>query len=89
MSSITGLCPKCSALRNAEILAEHEEVLPPTQNDPVARAGAYRILKCSGCDTIYFQREQLELIGHGVEENSIQTANLSPLAHSMTFGAIP
>jgi hypothetical protein len=62
MSSITGLCPKCCALRNAHVIAEHEEVLQPTEPDPTAQANAYRILKCAGCDTVYFQRERLEIV---------------------------
>jgi hypothetical protein len=62
MTSTTGLCPNCRALRNAHVVAEHEEILQPTEPDPTAYANAYRILKCAGCDTVYFQREKLEII---------------------------
>jgi Domain of unknown function (DUF4145) len=79
MTSITGHCPTCEADRNAEVIAEHEEIIGPTEEEPdPLRGDAYRILKCKGCNTVYFQRERLDIwsdedddkyfIGTGFEE---------------------
>lgn len=42
-------------------MAEHEELLEPTEEEPRARGNLYRIVKCAGCDTIYFQHESVEV----------------------------
>lgn len=64
MKSITAQCPTCGADRNAQVIAEHEVTAGPTEEpfDPTLRGAAYRILKCAGCDTIYFQRESLQIL---------------------------
>ena len=61
MTSIKGLCPTCRQYRNAQVVAEYEEVLGPTFSNPIAEGHAYRTLKCGYCETIYFQHESLEL----------------------------
>ena len=61
MTSIAGQCPTCRAYRNAQVMAEHEELLEPTEEEPRARGNLYRIVKCAGCDTIYFQHESVEV----------------------------
>jgi hypothetical protein len=67
MTLIMGHCPTCGAARNAHVIAEHEEILEPTKEpfDPTLQGHAYRILKCAGCNTIYFQRESLAIVMHG------------------------
>ena len=72
MKSITGQCPNCGADRNAHVIAEHEEVQEPTEEplDPTFQGYAYRILKCAGCDTVYFQHESLQILGDSVNEGS-------------------
>jgi hypothetical protein len=75
MTSITGLCPTCGANRNAQVISEHERILEPTLDpfDPTLRGESYRILKCGGCDTIYFQRELLEILPYSWDEESDTT----------------
>jgi hypothetical protein len=43
------------------VIAEHEEIEGPTLSAPTVQGDAYRILKCAGCDTIYFQHESFEI----------------------------
>jgi hypothetical protein len=64
MAMLKGHCPTCNAHRNAQVLAEHEQAQEPTEEpfDPTLRGDAYRILKCAGCDTVYFQRESLQIL---------------------------
>ena len=61
MTSITGQCPTCRMDRNALVIAEHEEIEAPTLSAPTVQGNAYRILKCAGCDTTYFQHESFEI----------------------------
>ena len=61
MTSITGQCPTCRMDRNALVIAAHEEIEGPTLSAPTVQGDAYRILKCAGCDTIYFQHESFEI----------------------------
>jgi hypothetical protein len=45
------------------VLAEHGQVEGPSEGsfDPDFQGEAYRILKCAGCDTVYFQHESLHV----------------------------
>ena len=45
------------------MLAQHEQVEGPPEGsfDPDLQGEAYRILKCSGCDTVFFQHESLHV----------------------------
>jgi hypothetical protein len=63
MAMIKGHCPTCNAHRNAQVLAEHEQVEGSAEGsfDPDLQGEAYRILKCAGCDTVYFQHESLHV----------------------------
>lgn len=54
-ATITGHCPECRADRKAGVVAHyHEEGKGGPYND-IWWCTDYRILKCLGCDTIYFQ----------------------------------
>jgi len=46
------------------VIAEHEKITEPTEEPfyPILTRNAYRILKCAGCDSVYFQRESLEIM---------------------------
>jgi hypothetical protein len=65
-----GHCPTCAANRKAQVLAEHEEKKDEHQEDTdevglhcvISKGEAYRILKCAGCGTVYFQHERLEAV---------------------------
>jgi hypothetical protein len=54
--SIKGHCPTCGRSRNAAVVAHHEDQWQDEEGDMWGR-GDYRILKCAGCDQIYFQQE--------------------------------
>jgi Domain of unknown function (DUF4145) len=54
--STKGHCPRCGGGRNAEVIAHHEDSWQDEEGDIWGR-GDYRILKCAGCDQIYFQQE--------------------------------
>jgi hypothetical protein len=71
MTSVTGQCPTCGADRNAEVIAVHKVVEGPTREPlrPTCVGDAYRILKCLGCQTIYFQHEELELLDPNPDED--------------------
>jgi hypothetical protein len=87
MTSFRGLCPTCRMDRNTLVIAEHEEIVEPTLIAPTAQGNAYRILKCAGCDTIYFQRESFEIFDKcdfdldydGDDEPPIPADNLAEL----------
>jgi hypothetical protein len=49
-------CPSCGADRDPAVLGEHEETWHNEQ-DGVAGANRYRILKCAGCDEVFFQKQ--------------------------------
>jgi hypothetical protein len=63
MKIIKGHCPTCNARRNAQVLAEHAQVEGPSEEsfDLDLRGEAFRILKCAGCDTVYFQHASLHV----------------------------
>src|SRR5690348_4184727 len=61
MTLIKGECPTCRAWRNAQVIAEHESVSDTHIFDNTVQANAHRILKCAGCDGVYFQHERLEI----------------------------
>jgi hypothetical protein len=61
MTSALGECPTCRAYRNAKIHSEHTAVWRPYEPfGTELRGEANRILECVGCNTIYFQRKNLE-----------------------------
>jgi uncharacterized protein DUF4145 len=53
-SIVTAHCPDCGGARNAAVMYEHKTTW---DNEEAGISGQekYRILKCSGCDTVYFQ----------------------------------
>jgi Domain of unknown function (DUF4145) len=61
MTSIMGQCPTCGACKNADVIAEHDEILGEDSFHTTVEYNTYRILKCAGCDEIYFQRERVEV----------------------------
>ena len=70
MTVITGQCPTCGAARNAQVIAEHQVIEEPTPEpyDPTYSGDAYRILKCAGCNTVYFQKESLYILSDVMDE---------------------
>jgi len=48
-------CPTCGGGRNAHVICEHVEGWTD-QEDGISGANTYRILKCGGCGTVYFER---------------------------------
>jgi hypothetical protein len=61
-----GHCPTCTANRKAQVLYEHEEKTngegAPDERglqDITSKDDVYRIMKCGGCGTVYFQHESL------------------------------
>src|SRR5262245_20988396 len=53
---IKGHCPACGEGRNAKVIDRHEDAWQDEEGG-MWGAGHYRILKCAGCDQIYFQQE--------------------------------
>jgi hypothetical protein len=53
-----GHCPTCNAERNAEIVASHHEHFKD-EDEPFWSSSEYRILKCRGCNSEYFQKEDV------------------------------
>jgi len=51
---IRGHCPQCGPDRRAEVVAKHE-VHWQDDEAPVYGLSRYRILKCRGCDEVFFQ----------------------------------
>jgi hypothetical protein len=64
-------CPKCGAGRNVEIVAKHKETWDDA-NAAVWGATDYRILKCKGCDQVFFQTCSVcdEDVSHTINENT-------------------
>jgi uncharacterized protein DUF4145 len=54
--SIKCHCPTCGERRNAHVLAHYEDRWHNEEAD-IWGSGDYRILRCAGCDEIYFQQE--------------------------------
>ena len=50
-----GHCPTCHAERNATIVASYEESWQDEENG-VAGSEEFRVLKCDGCGSVYFQK---------------------------------
>jgi hypothetical protein len=46
-------CPTCSGLRNCEVVASHLEPF-----DVLDATGTYRIVRCRGCDRVFFQQDE-------------------------------
>jgi hypothetical protein len=63
MNFISAHCPTCAAYRKAHVIYDHEEVKEPSEEDypgpPTWEGRLYRILKCAGCETVYFQTQRL------------------------------
>ena len=49
---IKGHCPECGSDRNAAVVGFHEVLW---EDDGVSGGQEYRILRCEGCGTVYFQ----------------------------------
>lgn len=54
---IRGHCPECGPNKNAELIAEHESKWE-YEDESIWGQIDYRILKCRGCDSIYFQKAE-------------------------------
>jgi|JI10StandDraft_1071094.scaffolds.fasta_scaffold78686_3 hypothetical protein len=50
---VKGHCPACGPNRTADAVAEYKE----TKGDEVYRAYCHRILRCRGCEDVYFSTE--------------------------------
>jgi hypothetical protein len=63
------------------VIAEHEEISGPTEEplDPTTTGNAYRILKCAGCDTVYFQREALQVLEDNFDDDTSPTPDFTEL----------
>jgi hypothetical protein len=73
MTVIKGFCPDCAGYKNAQLIHEHEELrLEKDDLGPTLIGGIYRILKCGGCSTIYFQMESANYWGEHVYPESEQ-----------------
>jgi hypothetical protein len=55
-ASIKGHCPKCGADRNALIVGQYQQNWGADEDD-ISGSWDYRILRCAGCDQVYFQNE--------------------------------
>jgi hypothetical protein len=81
MTIITGQCPTCGAARNAQVIAEHQVIEEPTPEplDPTYSGDAYRILKCEGCNTVYFQKESLHILSDVMDEYRLSEGDFAEL----------
>jgi hypothetical protein len=52
--TVGGHCPNCGTNRNAEIVANHEGSF--SSDDEVWWAATHQILRCMGCDEIYYRK---------------------------------
>ncbi|WP_312409614.1 DUF4145 domain-containing protein [Comamonas sp.] len=55
---IKGHCPECGSVKNADIVGAHEHEWRH-EDESIWSQIDYRILKCRGCDSIYFQRAEV------------------------------
>jgi hypothetical protein len=55
--TIKGHCPNCGADRNAEIVANHETARDSDDDSGIWWRGTFQILRCMGCDEVYFRTE--------------------------------
>ncbi|QWE98228.1 DUF4145 domain-containing protein [Cupriavidus sp. EM10] len=55
---IKGHCPECGAGKNAEIVATYQHKWQDDEH-PIWGQIDYRILKCRGCDSVYFQSAEV------------------------------
>lgn len=53
--TIKGHCPNCGADRNAEIVANYEAA---ADKDDIWWNGEFQILRCMGCDAVYYRKEE-------------------------------
>ena len=51
--------PTCGPNRNAQVMGEHE-YSGPEDDESMPGRKRFRILKCAGCETVYFQKEWLD-----------------------------
>ena len=56
--TVKGHCPECKGNRHSDILAHHEYCWED-EGAGVNGCSDYRILKCRGCDAIYFQKQEI------------------------------
>lgn len=56
IKSTKGACPTCEADRNAKVVGQHYQGWSDDESG-IDGGTTYRILKCLGCDEVYFQSE--------------------------------
>jgi hypothetical protein len=64
-----GHCPKCGPGRSADIVGQHEE---SWYDDEAAMGGSivYRIMRCRGCETPYFQTDETNSENYSHRQNA-------------------
>ena len=73
---IRGHCPRCGAATKADIVSYYEHRWDH-EEWPMWSIDTYRILRCRGCETVYFQHENLFSENESVELNP-ETGELEP-----------
>lgn len=67
---VKGHCPKCGKDINAEVMTKTEKYWEP-DDIPIWMHWEYRILKCRGCDEVYFQTLSRFSEDSDLEENPV------------------
>jgi hypothetical protein len=57
-ASVKGHCPHCGSDRWASVVAYHQSSFDDHETGIYGKT-AYRILQCRGCDTVYFQTDEI------------------------------
>jgi hypothetical protein len=70
---VKGHCPECGPNRNATVVCEHDETWEAEGGD-VWGCETSRILKCGGCNTVYFQTVAHDSEGYGPDGPEYRTS---------------
>lgn len=86
--TIKGHCPTCGPNRNAVIVAEHARTTED-EKAPVWVSTEYFILRCSGCDEIYFRQDSRCSEDYDMVEN-VHTGEIEQtVASKITYWPAP
>jgi Domain of unknown function (DUF4145) len=85
---IYGHCPRCGPRRNVDVRGFHKEHIEDDDN-PVWWATEYRILQCRGCETVFFQADEIfsEEERHRINQSTGDSESYFP--HKITHWPAP
>jgi hypothetical protein len=85
---VKGHCPDCGPDRLADVVAHHQSRMADDEAEVWGRI-EYRILRCRGCETVYFQRDEIfsEDVDYKVDPHTGEQEGYLP--HKITYWPAP